>query len=45
MVRLSESERISLLMMRGWGDRIRSYHNVVDLFNRTFRNEVLSLTT
>jgi len=39
MVRLSERERISLLMMRGWGDRVRSYRNVVDLFNRTFRNE------
>ena len=38
MFRLSERERISLLMMRGWGDQQRSYTNVVNLFNATFRN-------
>lgn len=37
--KLSEQERISLLMMRGWGDRVRSYTEVRMLFNRTFRNE------
>jgi len=39
MLRLSERERISLLMMRGWGDRMRSYNDVRQLFNETFRNE------
>uniref|UniRef100_A0ABD2VUW7 DUF4817 domain-containing protein n=1 Tax=Trichogramma kaykai TaxID=54128 RepID=A0ABD2VUW7_9HYME len=37
MLRLSDRERISLLMMRGWGDKKRSYSNVVQLFNVTFR--------
>lgn len=37
--RLSEQERISLLMMRGWGDRQRSYAQVRELFNQIFRNE------
>ncbi|KAJ8910545.1 hypothetical protein NQ315_011058 [Exocentrus adspersus] len=37
MVNLTEQERISLLMMRGWGDRERSYEEVVHLFNDTFR--------
>jgi transposase len=36
--KLSEQERVSLLMMRGWGDRVRSYNEVRVLFNRTFRN-------
>ncbi|KAJ8913297.1 hypothetical protein NQ315_010964, partial [Exocentrus adspersus] len=36
MVNLTEQERISLLMMRGWGDRERSYEEVVHLFNDTF---------
>src|SRR5215467_12306134 len=38
MLHLSEQERISLLMMRGWGDRLRSYTDVKNLFNYTFRN-------
>lgn len=37
-VKLSDQERISLLMMRGWGDRVRSYDEVRNLFNATFRN-------
>ncbi|KAJ8911487.1 hypothetical protein NQ315_010859 [Exocentrus adspersus] len=37
MVNLTEQERISLLMMRGWGDRERSYEEIVHLFNDTFR--------
>lgn len=37
MSRLSERERISLLMMRGWGDLRRSLNDVTGLFNRTFR--------
>ncbi|KAJ8915567.1 hypothetical protein NQ315_012452 [Exocentrus adspersus] len=37
MVNLTEQERISLLMMKGWGDRERSYEEVVHLFNDTFR--------
>ncbi|XP_067205325.1 uncharacterized protein [Linepithema humile] len=36
--KLSEQERVSLLMMRGWGDQVRSYNKVRVLFNRTFRN-------
>jgi len=39
MLRLSERERISLLMMRGWGDRLRSYNDVRQLFNETCCNE------
>lgn len=35
---LTEQERVSLLMMRGWRDRVRSYNEVRVLFNRTFRN-------
>ena len=35
--KLSERERVSVLMMRGWGDRVRSYDQVYLLFNRTFR--------
>lgn len=38
MAQLSERERISLLMMRGWGNLQRSYRDVRDIFNRTFRN-------
>ena len=37
MASLTEEERVSLLMMRGWGDRVRSYDEVVALFNETFR--------
>lgn len=33
---LSERERVILLMMRGFGDRVRSYEEVKDLFNDTF---------
>ncbi|KYQ46987.1 hypothetical protein ALC60_13999, partial [Trachymyrmex zeteki] len=32
-------ERISLLMIREWSDRRRSYAHVTELFNQTFRNE------
>lgn len=35
---LSETERITLLMMYGYGDRVRSLQEVCDLFNNTFRN-------
>jgi len=35
---LSERERITLLMMRGYGDRVRSYQEVTNLFNETFPN-------
>lgn len=33
---LSEMERITVLMMRGYGDRVRSYEEVVHLFNDRF---------
>lgn len=33
---LTERERITLLMMRGYGDRVISYREVRDLFNDTF---------
>ncbi|KMQ85171.1 transposable element tc3 transposase [Lasius niger] len=39
MAELTERERISLLMMRGWGNQVRSYKEVMRLFNDTFRNE------
>ncbi|KAL7292826.1 hypothetical protein TKK_0013650 [Trichogramma kaykai] len=39
MFHLSKRERISILMMRGWGDMKRSYANVVTLFNATFRRD------
>ena len=37
MNRLTESERIAILMIRGWGDRLRSHNEVATLFNDTFR--------
>lgn len=33
---LSERERITVLMMRGFGDRVRSYEEVKNLFNDSF---------
>jgi len=35
---LSERKRITILMMRGWGDNERSYPAVVRLFNDTYPN-------
>lgn len=35
---LTDRERITILMMRGFGDRIRSYQEVANLFNDTFGN-------
>lgn len=43
-VRLSERERISLLMMRGWNDRQRSYNEVRQLFNETFRRNGIPIS-
>lgn len=37
MPELTEHERIALLMIRGWGDRRRSYNETLQLFNDTFR--------
>ena len=47
MVELTERERISLLMMRGWGDQERDYKAVQRLFNEHFRgrNNRISKTT
>jgi len=39
MTELSERERISLLIMRGWGDQQRDHKQVMQLFNKTFRNK------
>lgn len=39
MAELTERERISLLMMRGWGNEVISYKEVMRIFNDTFRNE------
>jgi len=36
--KLSLQERVTLLMMRGWGDRVRSYEEVRVLFNQTCRD-------
>jgi len=47
MNQLTERERISLLMMRGWGAVTRTYRQVQDLFNETFRvgaNQISSST-
>lgn len=37
---LSERERITVLMMRGFGDRSRSYEEVKNLFNDTFPDRI-----
>lgn len=39
MTELSERDRITLLMMRGWGDKQRGYKTITRLFNENFRNE------
>ena len=36
---LTETERMIVLMMRGYGDRIRSYREVVELFNATYPDQ------
>lgn len=38
-MQLSERERITLLMMRGWGDCQGSYKTVHRLFNAEFRDK------
>lgn len=35
-MRLTDKERITILMKRGFGDRIRSYQEVINLFNNTY---------
>jgi len=42
---LSECERITILMMRGWGDNERSYSAVVRLFNDTYPNRRINKST
>lgn len=43
---LSERERITLLMMRGYGDRVRSYEQVAALFKNTYPDrELISKST
>lgn len=44
MATLTEEERVSLLMMRGWGDKERSYDEVVILFNETFRVDQVGIS-
>jgi transposase len=46
MAHLSKKERIVILMMRGFGDRVRSFQEVADLFNATFpdRNPIVKST-
>lgn len=39
MATLSERDRITLLMMRGWGDQVRGYNSVTRLFNEHFREK------
>ena len=41
---LSEKERITLLMMRGWGDRQRSYREVRELFNEFFSDRTYPIS-
>lgn len=42
---LSERERITILMMRGWGDNERSYTAVARLFNETYPNRRINKST
>lgn len=45
-MRLTETERITILMMRGYGDRVRSYEQVAHLFNDTYpEHEPVSKST
>jgi len=44
MQRLSERERISLLMKQSWGGVRRSFMQVKDLFNETFRNGLIPIS-
>lgn len=39
-IHLSQQEKISLLMMRGWGYREHNFNEVRTLFNANFRNEI-----
>jgi len=39
MAELSERNRITLLMMREWGDQQKGYKTATRLFNENFRNE------
>jgi len=43
--KLSEREKITILMMRGWGDNKRSYSAVVRLFNDTYPNRRINKST
>lgn len=43
--KLSERERITILMMRGWSNNERSYDAVVRLFNDTYPNRRVSKST
>jgi len=36
---LIEREQISLLIMKEWGNRLRSYNNTMQFFNATFRRK------
>jgi len=40
---LSKTERITLLMMREYGDLVRSFEQVAVLFNTTYSNRELIL--
>jgi len=44
-VKLSERERITILIMRGWGDNERSYTAVALLFNETYPNRQINKST
>ncbi|KAJ8911152.1 hypothetical protein NQ315_008337 [Exocentrus adspersus] len=44
MAPLTEEDRVYLLMMYGWGDRRRTYDEVVELFNETFRVRVTGIS-
>lgn len=45
MVELTETERIKLLMMIGWGDRQRSLQDACSIFNETFPGRNISKST
>jgi len=43
MLHLIEREQISLLIMKEWGNILRSYNNAMQLFNATFQIENTSI--
>lgn len=45
MVQLSEKQRIEVLMMIGYGDRVRSHQEVCQLFREKYPDQPISQST